>query len=125
MYPRAKAFGIALHNERILVQEYTAESETYYRPLGGSIAFGEKSAETIIREWKEELGVQVEVMDYLGRLENMFHGGHEIEMIPIRDEEPNAYAKWIPIIAFLGQEKVLYPNGLIELLAIKIKDGIL
>ncbi|PFO77120.1 NUDIX hydrolase [Bacillus cereus] len=141
MYPRAKAFGIALHNERILVQEYMTESETYYRPLGGSIEFGEKSNETVIREWKEELGTQVEVMDYLGCLENMFHGGHEIiqlysirfldpslyeiEMIPIRDEEPNTYAKWIPITAFLGQEKVLYPNGLIELLAIKIKDGIL
>ncbi|PFA14974.1 DNA mismatch repair protein MutT [Bacillus cereus] len=141
MYPRAKAFGIALHNERILVQEYMTESETYYRPLGGSIEFGEKSNETVIREWKEELGTQVEVMDYLGCLENMFHGGHEIiqlysirfldpslyeiKMIPIRDEESNTYAKWIPITAFLGQEKVLYPNGLIELLAIKIKDGIL
>ncbi|PHA53676.1 DNA mismatch repair protein MutT, partial [Bacillus pseudomycoides] len=51
MYPRAKAFGIVLHNDRILVQEYLTESETYYRPLGGSIEFGEKSDEIVIREF--------------------------------------------------------------------------
>ncbi|HEK9103060.1 NUDIX hydrolase [Bacillus pfraonensis] len=141
MYPRAKVFGIVLHNERILVQEYVTEGETYYRPLGGSIEFGEKSAETVIREYKEELGTQIEVIDYLGCLENMFHGGHEIiqlyslrfldpslhenEMIPVRDGERNAYAKWIPMIAFLEQEKVLYPNELMHFLTAKIKDRIL
>ncbi len=43
MYPRAKAFGLALHHERLLVQEYHTDDETYYRPLGGSIELGEKS----------------------------------------------------------------------------------
>lgn len=140
MYPRAKAFGIVLHNERILVQEYVTEGETYYRPLGGFIEFGEKS-ETVIREYKEELETQIEVIDYLGCLENMFRVGPEIiqlyslrfvdqslyenEMIPVRDGERNAYAKWIPMITFLEQEKVLYPNELMHFLTAKIKDGIL
>ena len=103
VYPRAKAFGIVLHNKRILVQEYHLENGTYYSPLGGSIEFGEKSNETVIREFKEELGTQIEVMDYLGCVENISHGGHEIiqlyslrfidpslykiEIIPIQDEE--------------------------------------
>ncbi|KEK21845.1 NUDIX hydrolase [Bacillus gaemokensis] len=145
MYPRAKAFGIALHNEHILVQEYRTESEIYYRPLGGSIELGEKSTETVIREYKEELNAQVEITAYLGCLENIFYIdeeiGHEIiqlyslrfidtllyeiEIIPIIDGEPDAYAKWIPIAAFLNQEKVLYPNGLTGFLATKIKDGTL
>ncbi|MDM5156807.1 NUDIX hydrolase [Bacillus sp. DX1.1] len=145
MYPRAKAFGIILHNERILVQKYLMESETYYRPLGGSIELGEKSTETVIREFKEELSTQVEVINYLGCLENIFYVneeiGHEIiqlyslrfidaslyeiEMIPILKEEPHVYAKWIPITVFLNQEKTLYPNGLAEFLTTKIKGGTL
>ncbi|EJQ57892.1 hypothetical protein IEU_04426 [Bacillus mycoides] len=51
MYPRAKAFGIAIHHGRLLVQEYHTGDETYYRPLGGSIELGEKSAHTVIREF--------------------------------------------------------------------------
>ncbi|MBL2388312.1 DNA mismatch repair protein MutT, partial [Klebsiella pneumoniae] len=60
MYPRAKAFGLALHHERLLVQEYHTDDETYYRPLGGSIELGEKSAHTVIREFQEELHTEVE-----------------------------------------------------------------
>ncbi|MBO1580885.1 NUDIX hydrolase [Bacillus sp. XF8] len=144
MYPLAKAFGIIIHYERILVQEYNIENDIYYRPLGGSIELGEKSNDTVIREFREEISAQVEVTDYLGCLENIFYVneeiGHEIiqlyslrfvdtslyeiETIPIIDGEPNAYATWIPITAFLNQEKVLYPNGLTELLRAKIKNGI-
>ena len=51
MYPRAKAFGLAVHQDRLLVQEYYTEGEIYYRPLGGSIEFGEKSAHTLILEF--------------------------------------------------------------------------
>lgn len=54
MYPQVKAFGIAIHHDRLLVQEYHTSDETYYRPLGGSIELGEKSAHTVIREFKEE-----------------------------------------------------------------------
>ncbi|PEB40593.1 DNA mismatch repair protein MutT [Bacillus pseudomycoides] len=141
VYPRAKAFGIVLHNERILVQE----SEAYYRPLSGSIEFGEKSDETVIREFKEELNEQVEITTYLGCLENIFYAneeiGHEIiqlyslhfvdtslyeiKTIPIINGEPHTYATWIPITTFLNQEKVLYPNGLTKFVATKRKDGIL
>ena len=56
--------------------------ETYYRPLGGSIELGEKSAHTVIREFQEELHAEVEITNYLGCLENIFHLdgeiGHEI-----------------------------------------------
>ncbi|MFJ7805485.1 NUDIX hydrolase [Bacillus cereus] len=82
MYPRAKAFGLAVHQDRLLVQEYYTEGEIYYRPLGGSIELGEKSAHTVIREFKEELHTEIEITNYLGCLENVFHLdgdiGHEI-----------------------------------------------
>lgn len=144
MYPRAKAFGIAIHHGRLLVQEYHTGDETYYRPLGGSIELGEKSAHTVIREFQEELHTEVEITNYLGRLENIFHLdgeiGHEIiqlyslrlldmslyemEKMNIQDEQTVSYAKWIPITAFIQKEKVLYPDGILNYIQ-KKKDEIL
>ncbi|PGO31418.1 DNA mismatch repair protein MutT [Bacillus cereus] len=144
MYPRAKAFGIAIHHGRLLVQEYHTGDETYYRPLGGSIELGEKSAHTVIREFKEELHTEVEITNYLGCLENIFHLdeeiGHEIiqlyslrlldtslynmEILNIQDEQTMSYAKWIPITAFIQKEKVLYPDGILKYIQ-KKKDEIL
>ena len=144
MYPRAKAFGLAIHQGRLLVQEYHTDDETFYRPLGGSIELGEKSAHTVIREFKEELHTEVEITNYLGCLENIFHldgeMGHEIiqlysvclldtslyemERINIQDEQTVSYAKWIPITAFIQNEKVLYPDGILNYIQ-KKKDEIL
>ncbi|MGG0355752.1 DNA mismatch repair protein MutT [Bacillus anthracis] len=136
MYPRAKAFGLAIHDSRLLVQEYHTDDETYYRPLGGSIELGEKSAHTVIREYKEELHSEVEITAYLGCLENIFHLdgeiAHEIiqlyslrlldtslykmEKVKIQDEQTVSYAKWIPLTAFIQKKKVLYPDGILNYL---------
>ncbi|COE65811.1 MULTISPECIES: NUDIX hydrolase [Bacillus] len=144
MYPRAKAFGLAIHDSRLLVQEYHTGDETYYRPLGGSIELGEKSAHTVIREFKEELHTEVEITNYLGCLENIFHLdgeiAHEIiqlyslrlldtslykmEKVKIQDEQTVSYAKWIPLTAFIQEKKVLYPDGILTYIK-KKKDEIL
>ncbi|KXX94813.1 NUDIX hydrolase [Bacillus cereus] len=144
MYPRAKAFGLAVHQDRLLVQEYHTEGETYYRPLGGYIELGEKSAHTVIREFTEELHTEIEIINYLGCLENVFHldGGigheiiqlyslrlldtslYEMKILNIQDEETVAYAKWIPITAFIQKEKILYPDGVLKYIQ-KKKDEIL
>ncbi|MBK5434312.1 MULTISPECIES: NUDIX hydrolase [Bacillus] len=144
MYPRAKAFGIAIHHDRLLVQEYHTGDETYYRPLGGSIELGEKSAHTVIREFQEELHTEVEITNYLGCLENIFHLdgeiGHEIiqlyslrlldmslyemEILNIPDEQTLSYAKWISLTAFIQKEKLLYPDGILKYIQ-KKKDEIL
>lgn len=144
MYPRAKAFGLAIHDSRLLVQEYHTGDETYYRPLGGSIELGEKSAHTVIREFQEELHTEVEIINYLGCLENIFHLdgeiGHEIiqlyslrlldaslyemEKVKIQDEQTVSYAKWISITTFIQKKKVLYPDGVLNFIQ-KKKDEIL
>ncbi|MEK7014483.1 MULTISPECIES: NUDIX hydrolase [Bacillus] len=143
MYPRAKAFGIAIHHDRLLVQEYNMEDEIFYRPLGGSIELGEKSTDTVIREFTEELHTEIEVIDYLGCLENIFYSGEEIgheiiqlysvrlldislyemEILNIKDEQTASYAKWIPLTAFIQKEKILYPDQILKY--IQKKDEIL
>ena len=47
-------------------------SETFYRPIGGKIEFGERGRDTVIREVREEIGKDVVNLAYLGALENIF-----------------------------------------------------
>ena len=104
----------------------------------------EKRAHTVIREFKEELHTEVEITNYLGCLENIFHLdgeiAHEIiqlyslrlldtslykmEKVKIQDEQTVSYAKWIPLTAFIQEKKVLYPDGILTYIK-KKKDEIL
>lgn len=58
------------------------KSETFYRLLGGGIDFAEKAKDTLIREFKEELGVDIKINSFLEVVENVFefdgNKGHEI-----------------------------------------------
>ena len=48
------------------------KAETFYRPIGGRIEFGERGQDTVIREVREEIGKDVLDLAYLGALENIF-----------------------------------------------------
>ena len=138
---RPIAICVFKHANRILVFEGydPVKGETFYRPLGGGIEFGEWSQETICRELMEELGVEVKPdnLQYLGTLENIFtfngDNGHEIVMIydgklvdsglyeqaVIEGKEDNNipfHAMWKSIAEFGQGKSILYPDGLLELL---------
>jgi 8-oxo-dGTP pyrophosphatase MutT (NUDIX family) len=105
----------------------------FYRPLGGSIDFGEPSAHAAHREMVEEVGHAVTDLRYLGTLENIFvfegAAGHEVVIIydarfadeavqrlahPIpRLDNPQHQALWVPLYHL---DAPLYPVGLDELL---------
>ena len=59
--------------------------EKFYRLPGGEIEFGEKAAEALQREIKEEIGVEISVDKKLGVYENIFtfdnQKGHEIMIL--------------------------------------------
>lgn len=63
----------------------TVKQILYYRPLGGGIEFGETSEAAIVREIREELGVEAENLRLIGVAENIFNyegePGHEIVFI--------------------------------------------
>ena len=89
MFPRVKTLGIVFHAEQILVEEFHGRHSKgegiYYRPIGESIEFGEKSSMALIREYYEELKVEIKIGHYIGCLENIFkineEIGHEIRRI--------------------------------------------
>ncbi|WP_227396065.1 NUDIX domain-containing protein [Jeotgalibacillus aurantiacus] len=135
MYPRAKVFGLMIQDGKLLLEEYEEEhakgSEYFYRPLGGSIEFGERSDEALVREFREELGYVILIDEYVTCLENIFlvdgEMGHEIiqvYLVSFQDDEAagkseysiidktGGRAVWISIEECVSGDRVLYPEGL-------------
>lgn len=141
---RPVALCIFHNNDRILVFEGLdpVKGETFYRPLGGGIEFGERSEDAVRRELKEELDVEIRDLKFLGTLENIFtfNGGsyHEVvliydgvlaesrlyEQVLILGKETNGddiRAMWKSLREFDSGESILYPYGLLELLRTEIR----
>jgi NADH pyrophosphatase NudC (nudix superfamily) len=60
---RPIAIGIFRRDDRILVfesRERDSRGRIFYRPLGGSIEFGEYGDQALTRELREELGAEIE-----------------------------------------------------------------
>jgi ADP-ribose pyrophosphatase YjhB (NUDIX family) len=137
-YVRPLALAIIRREDDILVCEYydDAKGEAFYRPLGGSIEFGEYGQEAIRREINEELGVELADVRYLATLENIFtyrgQCGHEIvllyearlntpalykrETLTVHEDGELLTARWMPLHKFQTNTIPLYPDGLLELL---------
>jgi len=113
------------------------KGETFYRPLGGTIEFGERSAQTIQREMREEIDAGITNLRYVGALENIFtyegQPGHEIALVyegnfadaamydkafvmGREDDGGQFKALWKPLADFASGQSPLYPDGLLELL---------
>jgi ADP-ribose pyrophosphatase YjhB (NUDIX family) len=136
---RPLALGIIRRGEELLVfrGHDDVKGETFHRPLGGGIEFGEHADEALRREFQEELAAEVTDIALLGVVENIFttdgRDGHEIvflfsarftdeslyrqEEIKILDEDN--VARWVPVENFTEGRAILYPAGLVELLAVE------
>ena len=62
--------GVALHDGHVLL--HRGESEDFWTLPGGRAELGEPAEETLRREMREELGVEVEVERLLWVVENFF-----------------------------------------------------
>lgn len=107
-----------------------------WRLPGGTIEFGERGNETVVREIREELGVEVIEPGYLGTVENIFTyagvAGHElVRVYAARFADQRLYDRerfecieangvhftcvWKAIADFRAGVP-LYPDGLLELI---------
>ena len=131
---RPIALGIAIKNNKLLVGEGfdKVKNQTFYRCLGGGIEFLEKSSDALKREFKEEIGADIAVKNFLGISENIFtyqgKNAHELilfysieisdndykEEYHIADEDDSGIAKWIDINEFKNKNKILYPEEIFK-----------
>ena len=136
---RALAICLVQHDSKILVAEYhhKLKGDTFYRPLGGTIEFGERGSGAVAREFMEEIHARLGQIQYLGTLENIFtyneQMGHEIVMVysgvlvdqhlyalPVitahEDDGGEFPAVWMPIEGFRKGQATLYPDHVLDLL---------
>ena len=141
--PRIRPLALCVfrREDHILVVEGhdPVKKQTFYRPPGGGIDFGESSAAAVLREIREEIAADVLDLRYIGTLENIFTfsgvPGHEIvqvylgrladdtlyRMSSIPGVESNGESirlVWVPLGTF-SAARPLYPDGLRELLEAK------
>jgi ADP-ribose pyrophosphatase YjhB (NUDIX family) len=141
---RVIALAAVRRGDDILVFEGRDEvrNETFYRPLGGGIEFGESAVEALRREMVEELAAELSNVELLGVLENVFtlsgRPGHQIVFVYAADlADPTLYERddvghilddgspvtWQPMRRFASGEAVLYPAGLADILPAAVREG--
>jgi ADP-ribose pyrophosphatase YjhB (NUDIX family) len=133
---RPIAIGLVRRGDKLLLMVVRGDDGAIkgYRPLGGSIEFGERAADALKREFAEELGLAVTEPVLLTVLENLYthHGaaGHEIVFVfetALADE--SAYRRdgfsyedggvrndvaWVALARFRAGEAELFPTGLLD-----------
>jgi len=138
--PRVVALCVFRDHGRILVFESydRVTNETFFRPLGGGVEFGEYAADAVVREIREELGAEITGVVLLGVLENMFEyegdPHHEVlfvfdarladaalysrpELSAVEANGTPLQAVWKTLGEFVAPgHPPLYPSGLTELL---------
>lgn len=128
--PKLKSMAIIRHTDRILATPGvdTQTGQKFYRLLGGHVEMGETTAQALIRELREELGISAALSPApVAWIENIFtyngEVGHEVialyhatlasddlhETYPILDV-PDLHAEWVNIPAILSGATVIYPT---------------
>ncbi|MDT0158867.1 NUDIX hydrolase [Bacillus sp. AG4(2022)] len=134
--PRANTLGIIYKDGRILAEKLSGKHSkgegVFYRPLGGTIELGETSIDALKREFMEEIGAEINIVNYIACIENIYsingitrheltqlykaelvnESLYEKESIPVNENGRKSEAKWIPVISFIDEREVLFPAGL-------------
>lgn len=143
------ALGVVVQNDHVLLEPMAEWLNVglMWRPIGGFVEFGERAAEAVVREFREELGRDVEVVRLLDVYENLVDfepesgplAAHEVSFLyelrfadhdrppnlePLAsfeqdapDSEQHSEARWLPAPELLAGEHPVFPSNLVSMLA--------
>ena len=135
---RTKALAVVCVQDHILVCAIPDDSGAVkgWRPLGGSVEFGERAEDTVVRELNEEIAATAQVTGLRGVLQNIYthegQMGHEIAFIydvtltdpglaaaqefVVEDSGSRFACAWVALDRFRSGQETLFPDGLLGLL---------
>ena len=146
---RVVARGVLVHLGHLLTCEglHSVDGRLRYLLVGGGIEFGERAADAVVREFREEIGREVVVERLLDVLENIFmvggQVGHEVVFvyavafasgheppdlaaIDARESDESRYvARWLPLREVAAERYRIYPDGLPRRLGNWLAAGLL
>lgn len=118
--PRIRVAGILIKDEKILFIEHQKNKQTYYLLPGGGVDYGENLQDSLKREFKEEVNLDIEVKEMLfisesiapnkeRHIVNMFFKVEYVSgELSVGEEEILKGAEYLSIKEF--NKEVLYPN---------------
>ena len=106
-----RACALIIHNNNLLVHNNVNESHVAL--VGGRVKIGESSEDTLKREIKEEMGKEIEILEYVSTIENFFDTDdmpyHEIMFVYRVDFKDDADKKIIDSIKNIeGEDELRY-----------------
>jgi ADP-ribose pyrophosphatase YjhB (NUDIX family) len=130
---RPVVLGVLVRDNKLLVSEGydKVKNQKFYRCIGGGIEFLERSDVALKREFKEEIGADVFVGNFLGLSENIFtyngKNGHELVLFysvsmedsDFKDEyhildEVDSRAVWVDVDLFKSNQAIVYPTEVVK-----------
>ena len=103
--------GLLIHNGKVLMQKLVGEDG--YAFVGWHVALGETTAETIVREFKEEIGADINVERLFMVNENFFPWGNRpcqqinlYYLVSLKDENQIPLDKNFKAMDELGNERI-------------------
>ena len=133
---RPIAVGVVRRRDELLLMAVRDDDGTLkgWRPLGGTIEFGERAAAALQREFAEEIGAALAEPELLAVIESLYshHGaaGHEIVFVfearfaDTADYSREAFTfddggvcndvRWVALARFRRGEAELFPSSLLE-----------
>ena len=106
-----RACALIIHNNKLLVHNNI--NENHVALVGGRVKIGESSEDTLKREIKEEMGKEIEILEYVSTIENFFDADdmpyHEIMFVYRVDFKDDADKKIIDSIKNTeGEDELRY-----------------
>jgi 8-oxo-dGTP diphosphatase len=105
-----RVYGIWLHEGKVLVNEELIRGRKVIKFPGGGLDFGEGTRDCLIREWKEELNLDIQVLQHFYTTDFFQHSAFDDSQVisiyylvggtipeTIINTEANEHTYWMPL----------------------------